>query len=321
MSKTIFNKPPLTFEDQIAKLEKRGLKIRDNDHTKKFLHGVSYYRLSAYFLPYQLIKDQFNEGVDFHQIQRTYEFDRDLRLLVFDCIERIEIAIRTQFIFEMAIWYNDSHWQDDQDHFTIFKDKKGNDIDVYKKFQNTIERALKSDKPEVFINHYKNRYSFPKNPPSWMSFELLSFGELSRLFQGLKENKDKKRISSFFDVHPTVFTSWLHSLAYVRNICAHHSRLWNRDLAIEPMKLQKPIGNWINPKFENNKRVFYFLCVLKYLLNRIDSNNDLTKQLRGLFKKYSSIPIQFIGIPSNNGELLEWYKEPLWKDKKGCISL
>jgi abortive infection bacteriophage resistance protein len=117
MSKIVYNKTPLPFTDQLALLQSRGLTISDHARAISYLQEISYYRLSAYFLPYQQTKDKFNSGVTFEQIIDTYSFDRALRLLVFDCIERIEIAIRTQIIYSMAIHYNDSHWQDDKNLF------------------------------------------------------------------------------------------------------------------------------------------------------------------------------------------------------------
>lgn len=98
MSKKKYNKIPLSFQDQLQLLKSRGLEITDESKAISYLEGISYYRLSAYFLPYQVEKDKFNAGVSFKQIINTYSFDRELRLLVFDCIERIEVAIRTQII-------------------------------------------------------------------------------------------------------------------------------------------------------------------------------------------------------------------------------
>lgn len=89
----------MSYDDQLNLLQNRGLIISDRDTAKTYLQEISYYRLSAYFLPYQKKKDHFNQGVTFEQIMQTYSFDRDLRLLIFDCIERIEIAIRTQLIY------------------------------------------------------------------------------------------------------------------------------------------------------------------------------------------------------------------------------
>lgn len=314
MSKKVYNKEPLSYNEQLILLESRGLIIPDRTRALQYLQEISYYRLSAYFLPYQQIKDTFNKGVLFNQIIDTYTFDRELRLLIFDCIERIEVAIRAQLVHTMSMHYNDSHWQDNKSLFiTPYYNKIGQLVDPFTDFQSIISKAKTARTPEVFIKHYTNNYHLPSNPPSWMCFELLTIGELSHLFMGLKNNSDKKRVADFFGVHYTVLISWLHTLTYVRNICAHHSRLWNRELAIEPEILQKPIGNWISPPFKNNKRVFYFICVLKYLLLRANPNNSLKNKLITLFSKHPNIPIQFLGIPSDGkGNLLDWKNEPLW---------
>lgn len=315
MSKRVYTKSPLPFADQIRLLESRGLTITDKDKALCFVQQISYYRLSAYFLPYQSSKDTFIPGTTFDQIIQTYSFDRDLRLLVFDCIERIEIAIRTQVVYQMSLYYNDSHWQDNRSLFVSpYYNKVGTLVDPYSDLQAIISKAKTARTPEVYIRHYTNQYDTPANPPAWMCFELLTIGELSHIYRGLGNNADKSRIAQFFDLHPTVFTSWLHSITYVRNICAHHARLWNKDLAIEPHILLKPKGRWVSTAFENNKRVFYFLCVLQYLLHRANPENNLTAKLEALFAKYPSIPIQYLGIPSDEqGSMLDWKSEDLWR--------
>jgi len=315
MSKKNYNKIPLSFADQLALLQSRGLKVSDGQKAISYLQEISYYRLSAYFLPFQTVKDRFNSGTTFKQIICTYSFDRELRLLVFDCIERIEVAIRTQIIYQMALHYKDSHWQDNQSLFVKpYYNKIGIKVDPFTEFQAIISKAKTVRTPEVFIKHYLNNYSSPANPPSWMCFELLTIGEMSGIYRGLASPADKKRIADFFDLHPTVFISWLHSLTYVRNICAHHSRLWNKELAIKPELLLNPLGGWISHTYNNNKRLFYFLCALKYLLLRANPGNNLSVKLDHLFKKYPTVPIQYIGIPSDGqGNMLNWQNEPLWQ--------
>ena len=315
MTKTVYNKIPTTYEDQIAVLRQRGLIIPDESKALRYLQQISYFRLSAYFLPYQKTKDQFNSGVDFDQILDTYRFDRELRLLVFDCIERIEVAIRSQMSHILAHNYNSSHWQDNPLVFIppYQNNRTGLMTSPYSELQQIIQKSCNAKHPEVFITHYKEKYSTPTNPPSWMCMELLTIGELSRLYVGLKQNKDKQEIAKFFGLHHTVFTSWLHTLAYVRNICAHHARLWNREFAIKPEILLKPKNEWIQPAFNNNQRTFYFLCTLKYLLWEANSYNNFTSKFESLFAKYPNVPIKFLGIPSDGkGELLKWDQEPLW---------
>ena len=143
MSKRVYHKSPLSFEEQLKRLKSRGLIVQEDSKAIAYLKEISYYRLSAYFLPYQQVKDTFNKGTTFQQIISTYTFDRELRLLVFDCIERIEVAIRTQFIYQMAHHHNDAHWQDNQGLFVQpYYNKIGNRVDPYNDFQAIISRGF-----------------------------------------------------------------------------------------------------------------------------------------------------------------------------------
>lgn len=316
MKRSVYGKKPLSFAEQLQQLKERNLSVSDDASAIHVLAQISYYRLSAYFLPYQKDKDRFDDGTTFEQIVATYSFDRELRLLVFDCIERIEVAIRTQFIYCMAMHYGESHWQDNQSLFVKpYYNAVGNLIDPYSDFQNIISRAKTDRRPEAFIRHYIDNYDSPSNPPSWMCFELLTIGELSNLYRGLLNKNDKERIAAHFGLHETVFTSWLHSLTYVRNICAHHSRLWNKDLSVEPAQLLKPLGPWVSERYsKNNKRTFYLLCVLKYFLSRVNPSDNQKEKLQELFNKYPTVPIQYLGLPADrDGNILDWQQEALWR--------
>jgi abortive infection bacteriophage resistance protein len=309
-----YSKPPITYEEQISLLESRGLIIEDYDRARRYLNEISYYRLSAYALPYQRSKDKFNEGISFEHLLELYLFDRELRLLVFDAIERIEVAIRSQLIYQLSHKYG-SHWQDDSSIFKPpFKHSLGFILDVFTDTQKIISEHCKAKHQEVFIKHYTSKYTSPRNPPSWMSIELLTVGQLSRLFTALRHNQDKQAIADFFGLHHTVFTSWLHTLTYVRNICAHHSRLWNRELSIKPELLLKPRRPWLNADFDNNNaRCFYLLCTVKYLLCYANPSNHMKEKLAALFDKYPSVPIRFLGIPSDDrGRIINWQAEPIW---------
>lgn len=118
MNKRNFCKKPTSYIEQLNLLKKRGLEITDDERIIRYLKQISYYRLSAYFLPYQETKNIFNKNTHFDRILETYRFDRELRLLIFDNIERIEIAIRSQMVNSLAETYKSSHWQDIE---TIFK--------------------------------------------------------------------------------------------------------------------------------------------------------------------------------------------------------
>lgn len=314
----LYNKPPLSFSQQLGNWRNRGLIVNDTSRAIKYLSYISYYRLSAYALPFQQIKDHFNTGTTFDDILELYVFDRKLRLLTLDAIERIEVALRAQFIYQLSHFYKNSHWQDDPALFNsqTYKNKFGHLItnNVYGEIQKIINDHCNSKYPEVFIDHYLNKYTSPITPPSWMAIELLTMGQLSRLFNALKSNSDKTLIASEFSIHYKVFENWLHALSYGRNLCAHHSRFWNRDFVIQPMiphKLSKP---WLDSSIKNNRRCFYFLSVIKYFLNIINPTSDFKSHLEKLISEHPKVPIKFLGIPTDsNGKLIIWQNEPVWK--------
>ncbi len=283
---------------QVQLMQNRQLVINDVPSAVHYLENISYYRLSAYMLPFQLVKDVFNAGTTFQQIIDLYVFDRELRLIVLDAIERVEISIRSQIIYQLAHKYG-SHWQDDPSIFRY--------PNVFNDIQQFIATHCVSRNPEVFVAHYLDTYDPPATPPSWMSIELLTIGQLSMLFKAIKQNSDRKDIADYYGLHHNVFQSWLHTITYVRNICAHHARLWNRDFAIQPDLLQRPQLSWINSVYSNNRRSYYFLCLLQYLLQTANPNGHLKTRLTALFQQYPQIPIQYMGVPAN------WDTELLWQ--------
>jgi abortive infection bacteriophage resistance protein len=315
-----YKKPPLTHQEQINLWKSRGLSVTNESRAIRYLTNISYYRLSAYALPFQLEKDVFDEGTDFNDILNLYLFDRELRLLVFNAIERLEVAVRAKMIYILAHKYG-AHWQDNakiyKDPYRVKNKKTGEyyTVDVYSEIQDMISHSTREKHPETFIKHYKNYYKKPTNPPSWMCVEVLTLGQLSKLFNGLKDNTDKQLIAKEFKLHHTVFKSWLHTLTYVRNICGHHGRLWNREIAIEPLWLLKTELPWINKKFDEvTSRSFYTICLIKYLLQTVNPSHHLKEYLIELINKYPTTPIQYMGIPSNDdGTRFNWENEPLWK--------
>jgi len=313
-----YTKPPLTYDEQVDLLKSRGLLIPDEDRAVRLLSNISYYRLSAYMLPCKEIKDgcymdQFIVGKTWDDVYNLYLFDRKLRLLVFDAIERLEISIRTQIIYQLSHKYG-SHWQNNASIFKIThkKDKDGNniDIDVYKEINKHITEQLNNNKTEVFLQHYRNTYDNPPTPPSWMSVEIMYFNHLSKICSGLKRRSDTSGISNFYCLPPEIFCSWLHTINYVRNLCAHHARLWNRDFNIVPERLDfsKKLV-WIsNPRTVKRKKIYYFLCMLNYLLQTANPTSNFKEKLYGLIDEHKAfVPLQYMGFPDN------WQEEKMWK--------
>ena len=101
-----YTKQAISIPDQISKLKARGLRFGDEAKAANYLSNISFYRLRAYTYPFQDNNDPehpFIKQVSFEEILRLYVFDRQMRLLLFNALEKIEIAFRTQIIYEYAM--------------------------------------------------------------------------------------------------------------------------------------------------------------------------------------------------------------------------
>ena len=181
-----------------------------------------------------MISDSFKEGVHLNEVMKLYEFDRDLRLLVMDAIERIEVHVRSLFAYRMGHQYGAFGHTDSANFQPNFKL-----TEWLRKIEDVTRRNLGK---EEFINHYNDKYTGFPTLPVWMVTEVMSLGSLSVGYRGLKR-KDKKFISDEFAPNTSCLASWFHSLTYIRNICSHHGRLWNRELAIRPSRLRNIVWN------------------------------------------------------------------------------
>ncbi|MEI8295476.1 MAG: Abi family protein [Alphaproteobacteria bacterium] len=146
---------------------------------------------------------------------------------------------------------------------------------------------------ERFIEHYRNKYSYPELPPSWMIFETLSFGDISVLFKNLL-GCHKKQIANSFDQDDKILSSWMHSLCFLRNLCAHHSRIWNREMSITP-KIAK--RHQFIQTLGKNHYFFGIAVVIKIILDKIDSENSWDFLLTALIKEFPNINTAHMGFP------------------------
>ena len=298
MSKVPYNKPALSYADQLKKLKQRGLIVNDESTFLNLLEKKSYFRLSGYWYPLlsDKVKHIFKPGADFDTVYSIYLFDRSLRQLVIRELEKIEIAIRAKMIYIFShqfgpYWYTEpSNFKNTQEH-----------SDTISKITDEYSRS-----DARFIKAFKRKYS-NSLPPSWIAFEIISFGSISRLFAEFKSGKSKREVADYFGLDDTTLASWLHGLVYVRNVCAHHSRLWNRVMRIQPVKPHNPKNQWLsNPSIPNN-RTYYVLSMILYLLNSINESNSMILEFKSLLTKHSNIYPRAMGFP------VDWEKEILWR--------
>ena len=301
MDKRKFSKPALSISRQIELLKGRGLAIADEERAKRYLNTVGYYRLSGYM--FSFLRDTQNhvykEGASFDNVLDLYFFDRELRLLVFSAIEKIEIAFRAQIVQRFSESLENPFWLNDASTFR----GRGNFLDTTASLVSTLNRS-----GDIFIKHFNEAYSDPF-PPAWMIFETLQLGQLSRIFCGLKNCRAKQDIASFFGVTHQVLETWMHTLVYVRNICAHHARLWNKVLRIKPMLPEKPARKWVEQKMANDK-FFVAFCIAKYLLDAVAPKNHFVQKFNALLEKHPSVNL------ANMGFFEGWEDEPLLSENK-----
>uniref|UniRef100_A0AB33IUN4 Abi family protein n=2 Tax=unclassified Prevotella TaxID=2638335 RepID=A0AB33IUN4_9BACT len=299
-NKVAFDKSYTNPEKLVQLLRTRGLRIEDPVKAAHYLANIGYYRLSAYMYPL-LAKPKENhkykKGSSFRQIIMLYRFDKKLRLLLFNEIEKIEVAIRSIIVSKCCEATSNPFWMTDSSNF----------IDSVK-FQRTIqliETELQHSREE-FIIHFKNSYTNPY-PPAWMLGEILPFGILTNIFSNIKDKKIKKRVAQYFGLQAIPFQSWLTIVTLTRNACCHHARVWNKQNTIRPMMPNKINLPWISLPTDN-LRIYFDLCIIKYFLNVISPGNDMLNKLQSLLAAYPEVDTAALGFP------LSWESEPLWNE-------
>jgi hypothetical protein len=175
----MFSKKPLTIKEQIKQLQDRGLHISNIDLAEKYLSHISYYRLGEYWYVMQEDKEKhiFKAKSNFKDVVALYNFDAELRLLLFDVIEKIEISLRTKLIYHLSHEF-DAWWFQ---NFELFEDSMA----LVKTLSNLQEELTRS-KDVTIKNHFKNHKDDKRFPPAWKSLEQTSFGALSKLYGNLR---------------------------------------------------------------------------------------------------------------------------------------
>ena len=298
--KTSFSKPYSSPEQIVQILKQRGMLMNDEQKVANYLMNIGYHRLSAYIYPfYKSPKDslKIKDGATFEQVITLYRFDKKLRILLFNEIEKIEVAIRSVLANIGCLELNDRYWITTPEYFA--------NTEKFNQTLAAIEKELVSSK-EDYIENFRRNY-VECYPPAWMITEVLSFGNLNYIYSNIASNKLMKHIADYFGLKPQVFTSWLTVLANLRNMCCHHARVWNRDFMLNPAEPRKTSNVWIDTSEIDKKRIYYRLCIIRYFLSSVSPNNNFNDKLTDLLGRFPSIDIAAMGFCKN------WNDEYLWK--------
>jgi abortive infection bacteriophage resistance protein len=224
-----------------------------------------------------------------------------LRLVVMDAIERIEIALRALLALELSYKYKDPF------AYAVKTTALPQlSFDAREKFLQSLARETENSR-ELFVRHFFEKYGDAHSQlPIWMATEILTFGELLTLFRGV-DTEIQKRIARHFGVQDRVLGSWLLTLNTVRNICAHHGRLWNRELGTNPLIPSKELC-WKTPVTIPNKRVFAVLTICRHCLSLIAPQSGWANRLKEVLAEFPSIPLRDMAFPGN------WTASPIWQE-------
>lgn len=300
--KRTYEKLALSYEQQADRLLDRGL-CADRSELLHRLQQVSYYRLSGYMHPYRErneeneVLDRFRDGTTLEDVWARYCFDRRLRVLMLDAIERIEVAIRTKLVYAHAHEHGPFGYTH---HESIPKLNQGDYLNWRLSLQEETSRSKES-----FKKHFFDKYDH-KALPIWMLAELMSMGSTLTLFKGVEPSL-KQKTAADYGLVDAVLWNWLTCLNAARNICAHHSRFWNITLGYKPLfPKPKKYPEWHGKNKLPNDRSGSLIFICRYLLDKISPSSQWHRRVENLFQEYPSIPPEALGLPEN------WQTHPIW---------
>ena len=308
----LYQKPHASFSDQVKRLQERGLIIDDKRRAEHYLSIVGYYRLSSYCYRFELPPTngtrthRFREGTTFDDIVRIYVFDQKLRTLMLEALERFEVATRSVWAHAMSEPYG-SHPHMNAELFD-------NKDEYFKSFVNLMEETKRAQANSEEIAHYLKHYDTPFLPPIWIITSVMSFGELFRWIKNTKSTPVKLAIAKAVGLpNVQILEGISRALTTVRNICAHHGRLWDRRLSTKlpyltknlrvPLKaiIDKSGGNEADP------RMFNCIVILAHLMLFLNKSSTWPFRVASLIKETLTKDEQNImGFPDN------WEANPFW---------
>lgn len=303
---TDYGKPALTPDQQIDLLERRGIQITDRERARHYLQHINYYRLRAYWLPFEQpaslgTDHRFVAGTDFYTVLAIYDFDRELRLLLIDAIERVEISLRTRLANVLSLRHG-PFAHEDPAHFAK--------LPVWQHSRDELAKEYARSR-ETFAEHYRNQYPQLASPPLWVASELMTLGQLSRWLQNLRLPKDRQAIADAYGLDEKVLVSFAHHLTVVRNHCAHHGRVWNRKFSLKMLiPGKKPAG--LSAAFHpaQDRRIYNTLAMLAYLMRLISPASTWQQRLKALIASTPQIDVAVMGFPP------DWAGRAIWQEGK-----
>lgn len=299
-----YTDPPLRYSEQIERLKQRGMRFLDERRAEHYLRHLNYSRLAAYwngFLIQNSNPPRFRNETTFERILDLYRFDRELRLLVLDAIERIEISFRSVWAYEVA--HAPGHGPFAHLNPTLARDKKRWSQNL-QRLVGEMHRAFKEPYIRSFLENHSDTM-----PPVWTVCEVMSLGSLSNWYANLNDERTRMAIAKHYGIGHSALGSWMHHLTVVRNVCAHHGIYWNREINIQPESTGGLPDRVKNSMAGTPRKPHNTFVILLWLLDRIAGEHHWRARLNKLMGKYRP-DLRAMGFPE------KWRELPIWKEAK-----
>lgn len=285
-------KPHKEYAEQLRLLLSRGMQIADHDRAIRKLMQVGYYRLSGFWYSSRVITtgdnglsyrtDNFLPGTTFESSYDLYLFDKKLRLLMLDALERIEIHVRSVIAHEIGkidpLAYRKKSFIN-----PIFISERN---DAFIKWQQKLNTKVRESRDECILWHLEKN----KEIPFWVAVETWDFGQMSKYYSMLKGMYQDKIIRRFDLNNKQMFSRWLRNLNLLRNRCAHHARIWNRQYPTLPAMPSIDYFNSLSLDGLENDRLYGLICIIWYLVKRIGPSSNWLRQVADLIDTKPNMP-------------------------------
>lgn len=338
ISDSSYAKPFKSVREQVALLASRGMDVGDTAAAEALLSRIGYYRLSGYWYPHRersrnaqgdiLVESTVRRGTTLRHVCAVYDFDKELRASLFDALETVEVAIRFQVGHTLGRRSIFAHRESTAlDPQFVARNSTGSgempaaaldaDASISKtRHQEWLERFDEQERrsQEAFATHFRAKYG--PHLPVWVATEVMSFGTLAQLYGGAAQD-DRERIAASLDLigrdgkgDATLMSNWLNHIRYIRNLCAHHSRMWNRSFDVE-LASAGHIPDLAHLTSKSHRRLYGTISTITFLLARVVPDSDWGMRIQALIQRRTNelgLDLDAMGFPA------DWASAQMWKN-------
>lgn len=287
----VYPRHTLSLTEQIEWLRSRGLDVPDAERAMRYLSHIGIYRFCTYTRGiHNPLSGRFLTGTTFDQVLRRYIFDRQLRLLLLEALERVEVAVRAHWAYQLSQKYGSEAYLEAD----LFAKE-----DFYRQDLEKLKRDMDQSSDGVFKGHW---------PPVWVVCEAMSFGSLSRWYGNLRSNALKKAVARDLRLDAPVLESAMHHLTVVRNLCAHHARIWDRNFSITLTVPRGQMGRVLAARLLTGRaqqKIYNTFILLDVLMNIVNPRSTWSSRILLLLEAHPEL-MMYMGFPEDWKNLEPW---------------